>query len=173
MTPLRNLPIAALVLASVALAGCFKAVDPLIVPGAADFPFETLTYVEASGGDEITLVRAGEAYRPANENTNDRVTFKMLGPDMYLAQLTSSHDDKKLYLYGIIKLTADRSGFVMATAVADSEDLAAVRSGYDGLSLCQDDPDTICIESLDAYMAYSVQDSVMSRGEAYRIVSMK
>jgi hypothetical protein len=164
---------AVLALFSLNLAGCFKAAEPLIVPGEADFPFETLTYVEESGSDAITLVRAGDAYRPANENTNDRVMFKVLGPDTYLVQLTSSHDDETLHLYGFIKLTADRSGFVMATAVAGTEDLAAIWSGYDGLSLCEDDPDTICIENLDAYIAYSVQDSVMSRGKAYRIVSMK
>lgn len=173
MMPLRLLPIAALMLVSIGLAGCFKTAEPLIAPGEADFPFETLTYIQASGGEEITLVRVGEAYRPANEETGDRVAFRTLGQDLYLVQLLSMESGEPAYLYGLIKVSPDRSGFVMSAAVAGKEDLAAVRGGYAGLVLCEDDPDTLCIESLDAYKAYALRDEVMARSTAYRILSMK
>ena len=130
MTPRNLFRLAAVTLVSLSLAGCFRTALPLIAPGEADFPFETLTYVETDGGDEITLVRAGEAYRPANEDTEDRVAFKSLGPDLYLVQLLSMESGEPDYLYGLIKVSPDRSGFIMSAAVAGKEDLAAVRSGY-------------------------------------------
>jgi len=167
------LRLAAIALVSMSLAGCFRTAVPLIVPGEADFPFETLTYVEANGGEEVTLIRAGDEYRPANEDIADRVMFKALGTNLFLVQLLSMETGEPAYLYGLIKLSPDMKGFVMAASVAAKDDLAAVRDGYAGLVLCEEDPDTVCIEDLDSYKGYALQDAVMSKATAYRILSMK
>jgi hypothetical protein len=173
MKPWRFLHLAAIALVSLSLAGCFRTVEPLISAGEADFPFETLTYVEARGGDEITLVRAGDEYRPANEDIADRVMFKALDTNLFLVQLLSMETGEPAYLYGLIRLSPDMKSFVMAASVAAKDDLAAVRDGYAGLALCDEDPDTVCIEELDAYKAYALQDKVMSKATAYRIIRMK
>lgn len=155
------------------LAGCFRSETPLIAPGEGDYPFETVTYKETDGGQRITLVRTGDGYKPADEDTEERLLLKSLGDDTYLAQVKASESEGPGYLYGVVSVSPDPGGFIVAAGYAEDADIAAVRAGIEGLALCVDDADTVCIDSLDAYRRYAAQDEVVKRGTAYRILQMK
>lgn len=164
---------AALFAAVAALSGCFRSEQPLIAPGKGDFPFETLTYIEAAGSNEVTLVRDGDSYRAAKEGEKDRLVLKSLGADRYLAQIEAPEGSGPGYLYGVVVVAADRKGFVVSAGYADDEDVAAIREGVEGLAPCTDDAGTVCVEDLDAYRHYAEQADVLKRGTSYRIVRMK
>jgi hypothetical protein len=159
--------------ACLSLAGCFRSETPLIAPGEGDYPFETVTYKEADGSQRITLVRTGDGYKPADEETGERLLLKALGDDTYLAQVKASESEGPGYLYGIVSVSPDPGGFIVAAGYAEDADIAAVRAGIDGLVLCAEDADTVCIDSLEAYRRYAARDEVVKRGNAYRILEMK
>lgn len=165
--------VAAIALLSLALAGCFRSIEPLIGEGEADFPFQSLTYAQDGGGEEVTLVRVGNAYRPANEDTDDRVWLKELGEDRYLAQLAPANATGPGYMYAIVRVASDRKSFTMTAAVADASDLAAIRQDFEGLGPCPDDPETVCIENANTYVAYSQEAEVARRGTAFNILKME
>ncbi len=147
---------AAVVLASLALAGCFTSERPLITAADADYPFESLTYMRTDGGEEITLERAADGYAPTSEGeTADRLLLKAMGEDLYVAQTAAPNSDGSRYLYGLIRVAPDRKAFVVAAGMAEDADLEAVRGGVPGLRICEQDDDTICIDSLEAYLAYA------------------
>ncbi|HSM42418.1 MAG TPA: hypothetical protein VK862_16835 [Afifellaceae bacterium] len=164
---------AAMLAACMLLAGCFRSETPLIAPGEGDYPFQTVTYEEAGGGQKITLVRTDDGYRPADETTGERLLRNGLGDDTYLAQVEASEGEGPGYLYGIISLSQEPGGFVVAAGYAEDADIAAIRAGIDGLALCAEDTDTVCVESLDAYRRYAARDEVVERGTEYRILEMK
>jgi len=165
--------VALVALLSFALFGCFRSVEPLIGEGEADHPFESVTYVQAGGGEEVTLVRSGDAYRPANEDTDDRVWLKVLDENLYLAQLAPADASGPGYMYGIVRVAPDRKSFVMTASVAEASDIAALSQDHEGLGPCPDDPETVCIENDNAYIAYSEESEVARRKTVYNILKME
>jgi len=142
--------------ACLVLAGCFTSERPLINAADADYPFESLTYMRTDGGEEITLERAADGYFPTAEGkTADKLLLKAMGDDLYVAQVAAPNSDGSRFLYGLIKVAPDRKAFVVGAGMAEDADLEAVRAGVPGLRICEQDDDTICIDSLEAYLAYA------------------
>ena len=153
---LRRLRPAASLAACLLLAGCFTSEQPMITADNADYPFESLTYMRTDGGEEITLERAAGGYAPTSEGeTSDRLLLKAMGEDLYVAQTAVPNSDGSRFLYGLIKVAPDRKTFVVAAGVAEDADLEAVRAGVPGLRICEQDDDTVCIDSLEAYLDYA------------------
>lgn len=159
--------------ACVLLAGCFRSESPLIAPGEGDFPFETMTYQQTDGGQEIKLVRTENGYTSTDEGAEERLLLKALGDNIYLAQVKASEGEGPGYLYGIVSFSKDANEFVVAAGYAEEADIGTIREGIEGLAVCADGADTVCIDSLDAYRAYAMRDDVAKRGTTYRILEMK
>ena len=153
---------AALAFVTALLAGCFASQEPLISADAADYPFESLTYLRAGSDEENTLVRVEGGYRPPDETDSpDRLLLKDMGNGYFVVQVTmgnSGGSSGRLgYLYGLVRVSPDRTSFVMTASEAEDPDLAAVESGYPGLAICANDPDTVCVEDLEGYAAFGRQ----------------
>ena len=162
-----------ILVACILLAGCFRSEAPLIAQGEGDYPFETITYQQTDGGQQITLVRVEDGYTSTDEDTEERLLLKALGDDIYLAQVKAAEGEGPGYLYGIISFSKEPSEFVVAAGYAEEADIGAIREGIEGLAVCADDAGTVCIDSLDAYREYALRDEVGKRGTTYRILEMK
>lgn len=137
----------------IGLTGCFKSGEALINADNADFPFTTLTYVEAGGDDKITLERDGDRYLNIAENEGAYVRLQTISENLYVVQITTTDSGQSSYLYGLIRVAPDRKSFEIVKGFAGSGDLEAARQGQPGLSVCDDD--MICVESLKSYVDYA------------------
>jgi hypothetical protein len=170
----RLIQSAALAFACLGLSGCFTSVEPLITPEDADYPFESLTYVQADSDDKITLLRVSDGYRPASEqDADDRVLLKAMGEGRYVVQVLSADSGKARYLYGFAQVAADRSSFLLTAAVAEKADRAAVQAGIAGLSICSDESDLVCIDDLAGYVDYAKGDVAGQKAVKHNILKIE
>lgn len=153
------------------LSGCFKSGAPLIVAANADFPFTTLTYANVGSDDKITLVRDGDKYVNSGEDDGAAVLLQAISKNVFVAQISAPDDDKTIYLYGLIKVSADRKSFEIVKGYAEPDDVAAARQGQPGFSVCDDDQ--VCVATLKAYVAYAQAAPPAQRPARFQILTLE
>jgi len=133
------------------LTACFTSDDPLIGPAEATFPFERIVFAEVSRADDPqTWVRKGDAYswRPdASDEREAVMRLKAVGDDLYLVQMEFVERDQPERLYALLK--ADLPAKRVYSFAGIKPDAFA---GLPGLAVCES---VVCIEELDAYLAYA------------------
>ena len=145
------------VVVCLAATGCFQSTREFISAAEAEFPFESITYRTTDDDQPYTLSRAGDAYRPENEDTT--VRLKKIADDMWLVQTAFVDDGRQVYLYGVAVLDAGGTGFKVHKALAEADDRdPAVLAKY-GLALCAEEPDNVCPTSAETYVSY-VRDRI-------------
>jgi hypothetical protein len=141
------------VLVCLGLGGCFTAKEPLIGPDDAVFPFERIVFEEVSRPDDDrqSLIRKGDAYSFRPDASNERealVRLKQVGDNLYVFQMEFVENGKTERLYALLRADA-AAGLVQSFAAIRPDGFEA----QPGLSVCSDD--LICIDDLDAYIAYA------------------
>ena len=135
------------ILAAITLAGCYTSEKPLISDDESVAPYAKMTFQGQGASDSpAEFTRDGKHYTTKdNDGTLLRLNLKPDG-DYYIAQLGGKSGDKDQYLYGYLKLDAG-AGTALAYRTFGTKDDAR-----DGLRACND---VICIDNLDAYLAYA------------------
>jgi hypothetical protein len=142
------------VLLTIGLSGCFVSKESLIGDAQAVAPYQKIVYVEKGGSDATTLVKEGSSYllRAKDSSGDGHIKFMQAGADLYVAQLEFAENDKLIYLYAFLKVD-------LAAKTVESYKLVAGDADAEpgpGLSRCdENDTKQVCIESLDAYVAYA------------------
>ncbi len=157
----------ALFVAVFALSGCYTSDEPLISLKDADFPFQSLTYVQGDNSSEITLVRGDDGYRSEPDDDSGPVLLKEMAENTYLAQAVTGEG---ALLYAVITVSPDRKSFVASASMAGEADFEAVRKGVPGLSICKDLSDAICIEKAESYLAFAKNSQEL---DTFRILSVR
>jgi hypothetical protein len=153
------------------LAACFTSDEPLIAGGDADFPFERIVFAEVSRADDPqTWIHKGDAYswRPdANDEREAVMRLKAVGDDLYVVQMSFTERDQPELLYALLK--ADLPAKRVTSYAGIKPDAFAAQPG---LGLCES---TVCIESLDAYVAYAKSriDAGDKPDAEYKIIEME
>ena len=137
--------------ALLALGGCYLSTAPLIAPGQAVFPYQTITYAE-SGRAPMTLVRQANAYVETDDkgDTTEILFFPVSGP-YYVAQIHDRSEPNAGYLYGFLKVNlAAKTASAYAT-MADAKDIGP------GLPGCSKEPsDGVCLTRLQPYIDHAM-----------------
>ncbi|HET7718049.1 MAG TPA: hypothetical protein VFK86_20670 [Bauldia sp.] len=153
------------------LSACFTSPDPLVGAADAVFPFERLVFREQSlPDDRQTMTREGDAYTYRTDESEERaalVRFREVGANLYVAQMEVTEGGKVERLYAFLRadLAARR---VDSYAAVKPDDFVA----QPGLSICDT---SVCIEDLDAYVAYgkALIDSGRPPDVQYVIIEME
>lgn len=153
MNPLRHLAIAVVCLA---LAGCFTAKQDLVGSDAVA-PHAKITFLGKDAGSEpAEFTRDGNAYMSIGDDGTVWLHLRPVEGDYYVAQLSGPGDDGSTeYLFGYIRIDTEAKIADVWKAVGGKSDVRP------GLSECDD---VICIDDLDAYIAYA-QESVAANEE--------
>lgn len=143
-----------LVALTIGLSGCFKSDKPFITAKNADYPFTSIIYYEEGSEKSTTaLKRVGDKYVDAKGSEKAFARFKKIEKNLYVVQVTDTNKSGTFHLYGLIKLAADKKSFVMFSGVAEPRDIATVKSGVPGLTVCA--KNFICLSNLNAYAQYA------------------
>ncbi len=153
------------------LAGCFTSKEPLIGPEDAVFPYQTIVFGDAGNPDDRqTWTRKGDAYSFRPDDSEDReasVRLKDIGKDLYVVQMEFLDEDKLQRLFALLSvdLAARHAKSYAAIMPDDFQDLP-------GLAKCED---VVCIDDLDAYVAYAraAMQSGRPPDAEYRIISLE
>jgi hypothetical protein len=131
---------------SAVLSGCYISETPLIDARDAVFPYKTISYREANGGDLMTMVHEGDAYvmRKDGEPDELRLRFKEIGEDLYLVQLSGEQGGKPAILYAAVKVDWKSRIAESYKAVADMAEEGP------GLRKCGNSE--LCIDDLQEYL---------------------
>ena len=143
-----------LALASAGLAGCFVSKGPLIAANQADFPYAKIVYTEQGSIRTITIVRQGSAYamQPKGSDGDGHVRLLKVADDLYVVQLDFVENGQHEYLYGLLKVDLAAKTIASYKSIAGDADAEP----GPGLSHCdKTDVKQVCIERLDAYVAYA------------------
>lgn len=145
----RFLPMLAILLAALGLAGCFTSDKPLFTDDQAPAPYAKITFAEqGSPEDKTTLTREGTRYLARIDDGTMTMRFMALGDDLYLAETSAEEDDKVERLYAVLKLDTAQNVALAYKVIAADDDVGP------GLPKCtREDMDAICIEDVDAYVA--------------------
>lgn len=154
------------------LTGCFESRTELISADAADYPFQTMTYVPDGEDDKVTLERAGDRYLAAGEDDKVSVRFKALGNNLFVVQISDVKDDGPLHLYGFIKLAPDKASFDLIKGIAEADDLKAAAAGKAGFATCPDDDGSVCIGTLEGFIGYAMKAGAGS-AKRFNILAME
>ncbi len=154
-----------LLAATAALSGCFSAEKSLIAADQAVFPYKEIVWMEDKGTEEVTITRDGDAYRfrPKDAGSDGFLRFMPVG-DLFLTELEFIEGDRVNRLYALIKVDMDAKTVQSFAAVAPNNfDLP-------GFTPCDD---AMCIDDLDAYLAYGRRliDDGRPPDAVYRIIS--
>jgi hypothetical protein len=153
MKPIRLL---VAVCALVALAACYTSEKPLISEAESVAPYATMTFQASDGSDPPSrFTRIGKHYVTKQDGDVLTLNLKRDG-DYYVAQFGGKHDDQVQYLYGYMKLDP-AAGTAQAFRIIGTK--TDVR---DGLRLCEG---VICVDSLDAYVAYAREQASTGKPE--------
>jgi len=127
------------------LAGCFTSDKPLFTDAEATAPFMKIAFAEQGSKDTTSMTRTGKAYVSKKKDGTLTLRLKQIEGDLYVAELAGDKDGAVQRLYAILQL--DRAAKTATTykAVAAKTDIGP------GLRDCKDS--TVCIDSLDAYIA--------------------
>ena len=92
-----------------ALAGCFTSENPFITPDNADYPFQSITFVNvgepAEEEEQITIIRNGDTYVEQAEGDDSQYHLVRIALDMYVAQLAEEgYKGKVKFLYGVVQI---------------------------------------------------------------------
>ncbi len=152
MKPIRLL---AALSALIALAACYVTDKPLIGDADSVAPYAKMTFQGNDAGDSVSeFVRDGQHYTTTdNDGTLLTLNLKPDG-DYYVAQLGGRDGDKDQYLYGYLKLDPAKKTALAYRTFGTKDDVR------DGLSACND---VICIDSLDAYVAYAREEAATGK----------
>ncbi len=155
----------------IGLSGCFKSNQELISAADADFPFTSITYLSGDGKSKATLERVGDKYLNPAEKGTDYIRFKAFGKNTYVAQLATVEAAKPVYLFGFIKVSADRKSFELIKGFAEAGDLAAARQGQPGFNVCDDD--SVCIATLKDYVEYARKAPAPDASKRLQILALE
>jgi hypothetical protein len=144
MKPLRIL---IAVVALVGLSACYTSKTDLVGDDAVT-PFEAISFT-GRGGDSkpAAFTREGNGYVTDSDGQKLTLLLKPIEGDYYVAQLGGQNPDGSTeYLYGYLRIDA-------AAKVADAWRIVGTKAdARPGLSECDD---VICIDDLEAYIAYA------------------
>lgn len=140
----------ALLMTTLALAGCFSSDGPLFTDDQAVAPYARIAFVSTEHPEEkVSLVRKGNIYFE-DKARPDSYRFMPLGDDLYVAEQT---DTQGFRLYGLVRLDATKHVALVYASLASDDDV-----GPD-LPKCEQQGNdfqlTICIKSLDTYIAHA------------------
>jgi len=153
------------------LSGCFTSKKELVTAANADFPFKTITYIESGSKKPTTLTRTGNRYIDTSSKEKSYIRLKKTGKNSYIGQIAGKSGDKIVYLYAIIKVSADKKTFTLSKAVAGKKDIAAAQKGHSGMSVCSDD--SVCISTLEGFAKYARKSpSAKDDISTYRILAI-
>ena len=143
-------------LALIGLSACYTSSSPLIGDDAVT-PFEEITFTgRGDNSDPARFVRKDNGYVTQAEDETVTLHLKPVAGDYYVAQLAGPGNDGGMqYLYGYLRIDTTASIAETWKTIGTAADVR------EGLSECDD---VICIDSLDAYIAYA-QEAVAA-GEA-------
>lgn len=140
-----------LVLICFGLMGCFTSDGPLIGAEDATFPFERIVFAEVSRPDDRqSWARNGDAYGWRIDEGNDReasMRLKAAGENLYVVQMEFTDSGETQRLYALLR--ADKPAKRVYSYASIRPDAFDARPG---LTICDS---FICIEDLDAYLAYA------------------
>lgn len=153
-----------------ALSGCFISKEPLIGADKAVFPYAEITYAEADNGKPATLIRKGDAYSLKAETSDEEalLRFAPAGDGLYVVQMEFVEDNAVRRLFALLKVDLEKKTVASYASVAPDDGVTAA-----GLSNCGED--TVCIKSLDGYIAYarSTIEAGREPDATYDIISLK
>jgi hypothetical protein len=151
-----------------ALSGCYISETPLIEARDAVFPYETIRYREADGGELMSMVHEDGAYvmRKDGEPGELQIRFKAIGDDLYLAQLSAEEGGKPAILFSVVKVDWKHKTAESYKAVADMAD--------EGPGLRKCGSSQLCIDDLEKYLTLA-REAVATGKPAvtYEIVEAK
>lgn len=156
---------------AILLAGCFTSAEPLIGPDQAVFPYDKIVYGQIDRQDDLqTWMRKGDAYSFRPNEGSEREAFVRLmpaGDNLYVVQMEFPEDEPLRRLFALLKVDLGAM-----TAASYSAIIPDNFRGVPGLSQCQD---VVCIDSLDAYIAYARAgiDAGHPPDAEYRIISLE
>ncbi|NKB54233.1 MAG: hypothetical protein GKR97_18815 [Rhizobiaceae bacterium] len=153
------LPLVALLL----LSGCFKSQVALISEADADFPFQSITYEFDGEDDRVTLVRVGNSYAAPDEQGDSTLLVKMMKPDLFVIQASVKDGTSREYLYALAKLSGDKKSIELIKPYAEQEDRKYAEAENSGLTLCDDDPQLVCLTDLQSYVDYAVSSKTTEK----------
>jgi hypothetical protein len=156
---------------TIGLSGCFVSKNELITADSADFPFTTMTYVEENSKKTNTLKREGNKYMALGQKDQVYIRLNKINKDAYIGQMAMTDNGKSVYLFALLRFSDDRKSFTLSKAVADKDDIAAVKNGGTGLSICEDD--TVCIPSLKAFAKYALQPHPKDKAIIHQILAIE
>jgi hypothetical protein len=132
------------------LSGCFTSDKPLIPPDKAAFPAETIVFHE-NGSDQPSKLVHERDYYVSHEKDGDHVIQLRLmpaGDNLYVLEMNGGDETPPLYLHAFLKVDPTAKTATSYKSVAPGKDDFGA-----GLHRC--DKDQVCIDSLDAYVAYA------------------
>ncbi len=139
LIPIRRCLVQIFVLsATLLLAGCFVSEAPLIGPGNAVYPFQSMVLYDASGDEEdtATLARRGDVYVDLAGEDEGQYMLAAIDDDLYLAQMRVQDDTGKVsWIYGIVQFAGDEF-FILSPLCRDAPEgalnSAGIGKGGDG-----------------------------------------
>jgi hypothetical protein len=132
------------------LSGCFTSDKPLIAADKAAFPFETIVFHEKASDQPSKLVHEGSYYVSHEKGGDHIIELRLMpaGDNLYVVEMNGGDETPPLYLHALLKVDPAAKTATSYKAVAPGKDDFGA-----GLRRC--DKDQICIDSLDAYVAYA------------------
>jgi hypothetical protein len=157
MKPIR---FAVAALAFAALAGCYTSDKPLITDADSVADYAKITFTDADSDDKpAAFTREGKHYTTASEGNTVELRLKRIDGDYYVAQMSNPKveegDSSPQILYGYLHLDVAGQKAETWRTYGTKDDVRP------GLRLCRD---AICIDDLDAYVAYA-QKAVADGGK--------
>ena len=164
----------AAILLAAGLSGCFSSDKPLIGADIAVFPYQKIVYTEEDRDEPQTLTRTGDAYILTAPNSEETARIRFapagngLGANFYVAEMEFTQDDQTRRLYAVLKLDAEAKQVQSYVAVKPDDPVKAP-----GLTPCEED--TLCIDSLGAYLDYAKQSIESGRppDAVYTLISLE
>ncbi len=135
-------------LALIGLAGCFTSDKPLVTDETSATPYKKITFYNEED-KPLVYVLDGKRYKATGEDGQATyLNLKAVDADTFVAQLTNDETDTTdpHILYGFMQIDAAANQARLWKMIGTKDDVRP------GLRACND---VICIDDLDAYIAYA------------------
>ena len=119
-------------------------------PDKAAFPFETIVFHEQASDQPSKLVHEGDYYVSHEKGGDHFIQLRLMpvGDNLYVAELNGGDETPPVYLHAFLKVDPAAKTATSYKSVAPGKDDFGA-----GLRRCENDQ--VCIDSLDAYVAYA------------------
>lgn len=142
---MKLLPLLAAAATMLALAGCYTSDTPHLTDANSVAPFSEITFLPRGGDTKPTLfTREDGHYLTRDERFETRLHLMPIEDNDYVAQLAGEKPDE--LLYGYLRISPE-DGTAAAWMIKGDDNQARP-----GLRPCRD---SVCIDDLDAYVAYA------------------